>query len=357
MPALHEDPALQTLLLPFADGALAWPHDGALFLRARDGWPLHERALPGLVCEQSFKPDADALQRSGFTVRPADGTTHPLVLVLPPRQRDEARALFANALARLRPGGVIVASMANDAGAKSGEADLARIAGPLVSRSKHKCRVFWTQPGVAGGDATLAAQWRTLDAPRAIIDGRFTSRPGVFAWDRVDPASALLAEHLPPDLHGRAADLGAGYGYLSVELLQRCAGITALDLHEAEARALDLARDNLAPFAPRAALDFRWHDVTAGIADRYDVIVSNPPFHAQGSADRPDIGRRFIAAAAEALKPGGRLWLVANRHLPYESVLDANFGSVRLVAQRDGFKVVEAIKADRRPAEAKRPMR
>ena len=357
MPAPHDDPALQTLLLPFADGTLAWPHDGALFLRARDGWPLHERPLPGLVCEQSFKPDADALQRSGFEVRPADGTSYPLVLVLPPRQRDEARALFANALARLRPGGVIVASMANDAGAKSGEADLARIAGPLVSRSKHKCRVFWTQPDVAGGDAALAAQWRTLDAPRAIGDGRFTSRPGVFAWDRVDPASALLAEHLPSDLHGRAADLGAGYGYLSVELLQRCAGITALDLYEAEARALELARGNLAPFAPRAALDFRWHDVTAGIADRYDVIVSNPPFHAQGSADRPDIGRRFIAVAAEALKPGGRLWLVANRHLPYESVLDASFGSVRLVAQRDGFKVVEAIKSDRRPAETKRTTR
>src|SRR3546814_9644828 len=58
-----------------------------------------------------------------------------------------------------------------------------------------------------------------------------------------------------------------------------------------------------------------------------------------------DIGRRFIAVAAEVLKPGGRLWLVANRHLPYESVLDASFGSARLVAQRDGFKVVEAVKA------------
>src|SRR3546814_18796102 len=92
------------------------------------------------------------------------------------------------ALARLQPGGIVVASAANDAGAKSHEADLARIAGPLVSRSKHKCRVFWTQPGAGGGDATLATQWRTLAAPRPIADGRFTSRPRVFAWDRIDPA-------------------------------------------------------------------------------------------------------------------------------------------------------------------------
>lgn len=341
----HEDPALQALMLPFADGTLAWPGSGALFLRARDGWPLHERALPGLVCEQSFKPDADALQRSGFELRAPDDTRYPLVLVLPPRQRDEARALFAQALARLQPGGTVVASMANDAGAKSGEADLARIAGPVVSRSKHKCRVFWAQPAPGSGDAELAAQWRALDAPRRILDGRFLSRPGLFAWDRIDAASALLAEHLPRDLAGRAADLGAGHGYLSVELLQRCAGITAIDLYEAEARALELARENLAPFASRATLGFRWHDVTAGLPQRYDVIVSNPPFHAQGNTARPDIGRAFIAAAAQALAPGGRLWLVANRHLPYEQVLDASFGSVRIVAQRDGFKVVEAVRS------------
>lgn len=345
MTAAHDDAPLQALMLPFADGTLAWPDDGALFLRARDGWPLHERALPGLVCEQSFKPDADALQRSGFELRVPDDTRYPLVLVLPPRQRDEARALFAQALARLQPGGTVVASMANDAGAKSGEADLARIAGPVASRSKHKCRVFWAQPQADGGNAELAAQWRTLDAPRRILDGRFLSRPGVFAWDRVDAASALLAEHLPGDLTGRAADLGAGYGYLSVELLRRCPGVTALDLYEAEARALDLARENLAPFADRVVLGFRWHDVTAGVPDRYDVIVSNPPFHAQGNTARPDIGRAFIAAAAQALVPGGRLWLVANRHLPYEQVLDASFGSVRIVAQRDGFKVVEAVRS------------
>ncbi|WP_242112617.1 class I SAM-dependent methyltransferase [Luteimonas aquatica] len=348
MPAPNGDPALETLLLPFADGALAWPGDGALFLRARDGWPLHAQPLPGLVCEQSFKPDADALLRSGLQVRAADDAAYPLVLLLPPRQREEARALFARALARLRPGGVAIASMANDEGARSGEDDLARVAGPVSSRSKHKCRVFWTRPLPEGAaESELARQWRALDAPRAILGGRFVSRPGVFAWDRVDAASALLAEHLPGDLRGRAADLGAGYGYLAAELLRRCPAIAALDLYEAEARALDLARENLAPFAAQAALDFRWHDVTAGLPERYDVIVSNPPFHAQGRAERPDIGRAFIAAAARALAPGGRLWLVANRHLPYEAALGAGFGEVRIVAQRDGFKVVEAVKSRR----------
>ncbi|MFP7723062.1 class I SAM-dependent methyltransferase [Lysobacter sp. A3-1-A15] len=351
------DPALETLLLPLAEGRLDWPAGGVLFLRARDGWPLHAAPRPGLVAEQSFRPDAQALEASGIElVGPGDARRYPLVMLLPPRQRDESRALMARALASLAPGGRVLACVPNSEGARSAEQDLAAIAGPVETISKNKCRVFWTAPLTAAADPALAARWQALDDVRTIDDPRFASRPGVFAWDRIDPASRLLAEHLPDDLGGVAADLGAGFGYLSVELLERCPGVASLHLYEAESRALELARQNLAPFAQRAALEFRWHDVTTGLPQAYDVIVTNPPFHTQSRADRPDIGRRFIAVAAQALRPGGRLWLVANRHLPYESVLDASFGEVRTVAQRDGFKVIEAVKAiPARPERAPRP--
>ncbi len=362
MAADTRDPALETLFLPFEQGLLKWPAEAGapastvLFLRARDGWPLRQQLRPGLICEQSFKPDAEALERCGWTVAdPADAVAdarHALVLVLPPRQRDEARALFAQALQRCAPGGIVVACIANDDGAKSGEGDFRKLCGLDGNLTKHHCRVFWVKRDDAKIDAALLAQWSTLDAVRPILGGRFVSRPGVFAWDRVDPASQLLAEHLPADLRGRAADLGAGYGYLSDELLKRCPSIASLDLYEAEARALELSRRNLADAAARLPLRYLWQDVTAGLSETYDVIVTNPPFHAQQSAARPDIGRAFIAAAAAALVPGGRLWLVANRNLPYELELDANFGSVRIVAQQQGFKIIEAIKAVAQPKRA-----
>jgi len=91
-------------------------------------------------------------------------------------------------------------------------------------------------------------------------------------------------------------------------------------------------------------LGFHWHDVTRGLRQRYDAIVSNPPFHAQGRDSRPDIGRAFITAAADALHEGGRLLLVANRHLAYEQVLDARFADVRVLAQQAGFKVIAATR-------------
>ncbi len=323
--AAAQDAPLQTLFLPFASGSLPWPQGPVLFLRAREGWPLREHAAPGqLVCVQSFRPFAQALERGGWEVRDEaavedTAATYPLVLVLPPRQRDEARALLARALAQLAPGGVLVACQANSEGARSGESDLERLAGLGGKLTKNHCRVYWS-------------------APR-------DSRLGVFAWDRIDRASALLVEQLPPDLAGRGADLGAGWGYLSAELLARCPGVTALDLYEAESRALALARHNLA--GSRAQLDFRWHDVTAGIDGRYDFVVSNPPFHTPAREDRPDIGQRFIAVAAQALRPGGRLFMVANRHLPYEQILNDSFGQVLVAAERDGFKVIVGTRGGR----------
>jgi 16S rRNA (guanine1207-N2)-methyltransferase len=342
MPATR-DPALDALLHPFADGALRRP-ERALFLRAREGAALHAANARGIAATQPFKPESDKLQRIGVELLDEDSLPEhafPLVLALPPRQREEARALLAKACAACAPGGVVIAAVANDEGAKSREADLKQLAGALVVNSKHHCRVFRTQPD-ASFDTALVEQWKRLDAARTIEnDGvRFLTRPGVFAWDRVDAASKLLAAHLPSDLHGRVADFGAGWGYLALQVLARCPRVASLDLYEADARALALADANLA--GASIPVHRHWQDVANGVGERFDAIVCNPPFHALGRGERPDIGRAFIASAANALEPGGVLWLVANRHLPYEDALASGFASVRSVAQQGGFKIVEA---------------
>jgi 16S rRNA (guanine1207-N2)-methyltransferase len=344
--AAAPDAALAALFVPFDSSELRLPADGrVLFLRARAGVRLREVAQPGWLCEQSFMPFADELGRNGLRVgEPEAEERFPLVLVLPPRQRDEARVSFARALRHTAPGGTVVVSMPNAEGAKSGEADLAKLVGAVQHLSKHKCRVFWSTPSATAITQTLLDEWLALDAPREIADG-YVSRPGLFAWDRVDRASALLAAQLPDDLHGRVADLGAGYGYLAAQVIARCRQVRAIDLYEAEARALEPARINLQraqrEYGRELDVSVHWHDVTRGLPQRYDAIVSNPPFH-QGRADLPELGRAFITSAADALQPDGRLWLVANRHLPYEAILNARFRDVRSVVVQEGFKVIEA---------------
>lgn len=348
MPA--DTDTLETLLLPFASGDLAWPSGTVHFVGARDGWPLRQFPLHALTCEQPFKPLADALLRAGLQVVPdatdSDaGADNPLVLVLLPRQRDHARAVLARAIMRAAPGGRLVLCVANNEGAKAAQADLQRLAAGIEVRTKNHARVMWTpQLAATALDDALLQDWLALDAPRPILDGRYTSRPGAFAWDRIDSASALLAAHLPITLAGEGADLGAGWGFLADTVLHTSSRVTAMHLFEADARALGLARRNLAPHAGRLEIAYHWHDVEQGLPRQFDFIVSNPPFHAMSRDARPDIGRGFIAVAAAALRPGGRLWMVANRHLPYEQVLARDYARVITHAQRDGFKVIEAVK-------------
>ncbi|MEN9855757.1 MAG: hypothetical protein RLZZ157_883 [Pseudomonadota bacterium] len=162
------------------------------------------------------------------------------------------------------------------------------------------------------------------------------SQPGVFAWDRVDGGSALLRAHVLA-LQGRGADFGCGSGLLSQSILQspRVTALTGIDL---DRRATEAARRNVSD----ARFSAIWGDVRTAQLRDLDFVVTNPPFHLGGQEDQA-LGRAFIAAAAKALRKGGRLWLVANRHLPYEATLDELFQSHATRAQADGFKVFEAV--------------
>lgn len=335
------DPVLDTLVLPFGDGSITSPEDGAAqFLRARYGDALDDLPRDRLVCEQSFKPAHDTLKRAGFIVRDGeDSGPFALTLVLPPRQREESRALLARAVMSTQPGGRVLAAVSNLEGARTVEGDLKALAGNVTSLSKNKCRAFWATVDPARRDDALIKAWAQLDAPRP-IDAGFVSRPGLFAWDHIDAGSKLLADNLPPSLTGRVADLGAGFGYLSAEALGRYPGITRLDAIEAEKRALDMAQRNLAGFGGRVA--FHWLDATGPLPATYDVIISNPPFHID-RADRHDLGKAFIVSAARALASNGQLWMVANRHLPYEETLKGAFKNVSVVAENGYFKVFRAI--------------
>jgi len=69
----------------------------------------------------------------------------------------------------------------------------------------------------------------------------------------------------------------------------------------------------------------------------------NPPFHDTGVEDKA-LGQTFIRRAHAMLRKGGILWMVANRHLPYEAVLAEQFRHVAPRGDGKGFKIYEARK-------------
>jgi 16S rRNA (guanine1207-N2)-methyltransferase len=70
-------------------------------------------------------------------------------------------------------------------------------------------------------------------------------------------------------------------------------------------------------------------------------VVMNPPFHTGRDAD-PALGVGFIGAAARMLSPAGVLWLVANRHLPYDRSLTTLFREVQEIGGDAAFRVMRA---------------
>ena len=318
----------------------------ALFIGAQPHSFL--KSWPQVTGWQPLKPLADAWESAGFTrVDAVPPEKWPLVLVLPGKSRDETLAWFAMARDHLQPGGRLVAAMPNTAGAGRFEKELARATANITSIQKHKCRAFLAVEDGTWNEA-IFSEWRELGNPREIPGTAFVTQAGIFSSRHIDPGSQFLADHLPAGLHGSVADLGAGWGFLSDAALRHCRKIEQLALFEADCRALDCARINLAKWSgnqetPGPRLSFHWHDVTTGIPGNYDSILMNPPFHS-GQATDIDLGRAFLTTAAAALSRGGKLFLVANRQLPYESLLDSLCLTWRKPAEDGTYKLIFAQK-------------
>ncbi len=283
---------------------------------------------PGVEVISGWKPDVEAFAAQGVPVRQAPEGRYDMALVCVPRSRAAAQDRIAQAL-EVTDGPVLVDGLKTDGidGLLRAARSRAEVEGPVA---KAHGKLF----GLRGADRAAFADWRA--GPRTLASG-FVTQPGVFSADGPDPGSVLLAQALPAALPGRVADLGAGWGWLGAQALERD-GVEALHLVEADHTSLDCARLNLSD--PR--VQFHWADARQFRPEApLDAVVMNPPFHTDRRGD-PALGAAFIAAAAGVLGPRGALWLVANRHLPYEATLSAAFRDVSELPGTPAFKLFHA---------------
>lgn len=315
-------------------GDLGWPEGGRIAVFGpREGADLS--ALPKALTHviTGVRPDFDHFAGQGFTCNTAPEGRYAASVVFLPRAKPLAHAMIADAAA-VTDGMVIVDGVKTD-GIESALNEIRKRADVSAPLSKAHGKLFWFPAGAGFEDWAAGGMTE--------IDGGFVTAPGVFSADGIDPASRLLADHLPVKLGATVVDLGAGWGYLSARALERDS-IEVLHVVEADHAALECARRNLAD--PRAQL--HWEDATRwSPAEKVDSVITNPPFHTGRAAD-PDLGRAFIRAAAGMLKPRGHLYLVANRHLPYEAEMDRHFAQVDEIAGDNRFKILQGARPARK---------
>lgn len=220
-----------------------------------------------------------------------------------------------------------------------------RILGPTrTSLAEQKARLIHCSP-----DASLRRPvnpWPySYDLPEGIgaVSGHtVVNHAGVFCADRLDVGTRFFLGHLPSGGR-RVVDLGCGNGVVgtAVALADPTAEVLFVDeSFQAVASAEATYKANGVP----GHAEFRVGDGLAGVAaDSVDVVLNNPPFHSHQATTDATAWRMFTGAA-RALRPGGELWVVGNRHLGYHVKLRRLFGNSLLVASDPKFVVLKAVK-------------
>lgn len=330
--------ALEALLFPYRRGLLSVPAPDTrlLFLNAEMTPALKEMALT-LTLVQPRYDKARVLINAGYDIA-ASPAVHDVVWALPGKDMEEMQYLLAVAVKSVRAGGIVVAAAPNDAGGKRLAECFESLGLAPHEESKNKSRVVYA--AVESYNRAQADLWRVQGEEQPVLNGRVLACPGLHGWNKVDAGSEILMRHVPP-LKGHVADFGCGWGYLALQAIAVSPDLKQLSLMDVDSRAVSLAQRNIAKQAPGLPINAFWTDLAnpEQKLGPFDAILLNPPFH-EGTQSVPALGLAIITTAARSLTSDGTLYLVANRHLPYEKTLHALFKDVAVLADEGGFKAL-----------------
>lgn len=304
------------LRLPFESGQLEEPQGEVLFLNAAFGPQLFDFPSGCLTCEQGFLPELRKLTAGDFRADPVVEGRFDCVMVQLARNRVQSLGLIARGWSMLSVGGTLIVNGSKHDGIDAIRTRLRKWHPIDGAEAKAHGKILWLRRT----HTDTPAAWR-YDAKARENDDGFLTAPGMFSWEAGDAGSKLLAGAVAGTLSKRAADLGAGYGYLARNVLAENPKLEELVMIEADHAAWDVAKKNVSD--PRATV--LWDDATRfSDEQRFDVVLTNPPFHIGRLAD-PGLGQAFLENAARILAPRGTLLVVANRQLPYEKTLAQRF--------------------------------
>ncbi|NEB80961.1 methyltransferase [Streptomyces sp. SID14478] len=237
-----------------------------------------------------------------------------------------------------------------------------RLVGPTrTSLAEKKARLVFATPdlSLSPGSNPWPHRYQLPDGIGPLAGRTVVNHGGVFCAERLDIGTRFFLGHLPHATDAqRIVDLGCGNGVVGTS-----AALTAPDAevlftdesHQAVASAEATYTENHGDRPGKAV--FRVGDGLAGVPDEsVDLVLNNPPFHTHQATTDATAWRMFTQARA-ALRPGGELWVVGNRHLGYHVKLRRLFGNSELVASDPKFVVLKAVKQEASPSRGRSTQR
>ncbi|MFF3008226.1 methyltransferase [Kitasatospora sp. NPDC057940] len=298
------------------------------------------------------------LARAGATVDPARLLT---TRDAPPERIDvllvrvpKSLALLEDQLHRLAPAvhpGTVVVGTGMVAEIHTSTLQLfERILGPTrTSLAARKARLIFCTPDPAldPGPSPWPHRYALPPDVGAVSGRTVVNHAGTFCAERLDIGTRFFLGHLPTPAPGaRVVDLGCGNGVVGTAAALAGPGAELVfvdESHQAVASAEETFRANL---GPDARAEFLTADALApevAPPGSVDLVLNNPPFHSHQATTDATAWRMFTGSR-RALRPGGELWVVGNRHLGYHVKLRRLFGNCQLVAGNPKFVVLRAVK-------------
>ena len=174
---------------------------------------------------------------------------------------------------------------------------------------------------------------------------RLLNHASLFSRDRLDRGTRLMLEYLPVDpAYRRIVDLGCGNGVLGIVAASFNPAASLLFCDESQMAVASAEANFIDAFAHTREAEFHLADGLDGVTDNsVDLVLLNPPFH-QHHGREGGIAHELFRDARRALRPGGELRVVGNRHLGYHKTLARLFGVCETLSADSKFVILSARK-------------
>ena len=172
----------------------------------------------------------------------------------------------------------------------------------------------------------------------------FCTRAGIFSRKEMDEGTLLLIESVDVSPMNSVIDVGCGYGPIGIAAAH-LASVGRVVMVDTNARAVECASQNITAHHLHHARKNGKPRVEAVVSDRFDAVrgerfdrvISNPPFHAG-----VDVLYPLVDQAYAHLRFHGKMYLVLMRYVGIKRHIEKVFGNCSIVAQEGKHTVLMA---------------